>query len=490
MSEAYIVDKNARDNGVTRTYHEFSIAINSVTPSNVRIGNIVPVKNNFIVKYNQETDVNHLLKPDVIDKLLTYNLIPQLTTDSAKKREIFLTNVPDSIYEKPAEEIMTEIRKITDKIIYINPIISKSSNRKYIILTAESNSARDNILSNNSMQLFSQTINIEPPIDKNKSRYSIQGNFRNPGPPRAPMYDLNQPHPQSHSARYPGNHTGSNMIPRPQPRCPPPPPINPWTESQHWPHVSPQSQLPREKSRPTFNFDSDTYINFVIKATINIIEQLHEGKENPFEFVNGINGTFVNQGLASIDIPYDQILLSRKIYERKSSPPHACNHTIPSSQASPPSTTTSHPSSTITTAPAPINTHSPPIPTIPISTIQSSIQPPTPLYTSIPPTSNITQEPISLHPTSTQAPTSLPTSTQSISSSSNTPTTQASTSPPPSSALSQPDSGNQSAITSISNSSLASPTYSHLTPISSPPAATAIPTTESRITRRSGAINS
>ena len=59
MSEAYIVDKNARDNSVIRTRHEFSIAINSVTPSNVRIGNIVPVKNNFIVKYNQETDVNH-----------------------------------------------------------------------------------------------------------------------------------------------------------------------------------------------------------------------------------------------------------------------------------------------------------------------------------------------------------------------------------------------------------------------------------------------
>ena len=383
MSEAYIFDKNTSENGDKRTHHELNNIISSVTPSNIRIKDIVPAGRGFIIKYDNEKDANYLLESNTISTLDSHNLVPNLTKAVAKEREIFLINAPDFIHEKPADEILTEIRKFTDTIIHVKLIIIPSSNRKYIILTAETHTARNDILTNQSLKLFGQNIKAEAPKNKNDTRNSQHSHFR----PQNPQghHDPSRPRPIQH-------HAGYRTFPRPQTTAPPPRPSNEGSGLYHWPYLTPPHvQFPLDKSRQVLNTRSDTDILFIIKATVNMIEQLHEGKELPFEFVNGVNKTFLNHGLASIDIPYDQILLSRNIYERKSSLAHACKYNIPPPIAKPHASSTftpsSHPSPIMAPASAPATPNAIPTQPIPSNPPYPTPNPATSLIPNIPTTS-------------------------------------------------------------------------------------------------------
>ena len=213
---------------------------------------------------------------------------------------------------------MTEMQTITSNVIHIKHFHSNATGRNYLVLTADNESSRNNLLNNNSITLFGQNLKVEPPIEKNKNRNRQQmANGSN---------NVQSPDPGRPRQRPTGPNTGSRNVTHPRmPQPPPPPPRNTWEQCPIWPPLPyrqtrpiPQNlhQSSRNYGRPNFSNEQD--IKFFINATTSIISALHEGKEDPFEFIAGVNNTFVNHNLPVIEIPYSQIILSRKIFEKKS----------------------------------------------------------------------------------------------------------------------------------------------------------------------------
>ena len=138
MATVYVHYVNSSENGETRSLNEFNNDFRSITPSNVHIKNINQRGQGFFVDYLSDESANYIFKPEVENYLASKNLSASLVFDLAHLREIFMVNVPDEIFNKSPEAILTEIQTLYSTIIHVKHINSNSSGRKYLILTADS----------------------------------------------------------------------------------------------------------------------------------------------------------------------------------------------------------------------------------------------------------------------------------------------------------------------------------------------------------------
>lgn len=117
MSAAYVYDSKSRNNGAKRPLPKFSNTLKYITPENINIENVIPAGNGFIVKYPHAENVNYIFKPEVINFLKSKDLSAELENDTARVRNIYLTDVPNDIFNKELDEINEEIHKITNTSI-------------------------------------------------------------------------------------------------------------------------------------------------------------------------------------------------------------------------------------------------------------------------------------------------------------------------------------------------------------------------------------
>ena len=134
-----------------------------------------------------------------------------------------------------------------------------------------------------------------------------------------------------------------------QPAAPSPPPRRTGSHMNgHQPSFSaPPPSTGESHFRPPI-LNNDIELKFFVCASAHTCKIIHEGLEDPSEYLCKINEVFSMQGLPSIVIPNNQLLNSRIKYFRKSSNSSASNITSPTSHShssSPPLTATSPPMS-------------------------------------------------------------------------------------------------------------------------------------------------
>ena len=173
MYTAFVRDQNATSENERRSAHEFSSEIRAITQTNIEIKNINPVGLGFFVEYENDESVNFIFKPEVIRNLDSKKLSASLAKSLAYKREIFALDIPSTIYNKSIDQIMAEIRSFTSNIIHVKHIHSNTTNRHYLVLTAENENLRNDLLNNNSMTLFGHNLKIERPIERNCCSYTF-----------------------------------------------------------------------------------------------------------------------------------------------------------------------------------------------------------------------------------------------------------------------------------------------------------------------------
>ena len=170
MYTAFVSDQNATNEIERRSAHEFSNDIRAITPPDIEIKDIKPVGTGFFVEYQNDESVNNIFKPEVISDFNSKKLSANLANSLAFKREIFAVDIPNAIFNKSKDEIMTEMQTITSNIIHIKHFHSNATGRNYLVLTADNESSRNNLLNNNSITLFGQNLKVEPPIEKKKQK--------------------------------------------------------------------------------------------------------------------------------------------------------------------------------------------------------------------------------------------------------------------------------------------------------------------------------
>ena len=419
---AYIFDKTSTNNGAPRNVQVFINDFNAALPGNIKYERPIITSQGFIIHFVNKADVNLIFLEEVRNKLNDKNLSAELTKGLAKKREIFSPDPHDNIFNKSYAELLREVRQQTNnKVVHVKSFRG-SAGRKYIILTTDTNSSRDEILTNTHLKLFDLETKIELPFDKNRSS---QNHGRVPETDTTPMSnDLRQPGgvTRNHEARhhtFPGPPRGH--------------PISDLSNDQHWPPLTPPAgRRSTAKGRaPDLTFRPE--LEFYVLATTQLVQILQRGMENPWNYIHGINQLYSYHGLPYIEFPHSQILQSRKIFESKISPPHPTQFPNPSN---PPNQT---PPISIPRSSAPPPNHTPPgitpsstsdstqttttsAVTVPITSVL-----PIPSPTSLPESQSTPKIPHPLPPSST--PTCLPESLPTPKTSNTTPIISTASSP-------------------------------------------------------------
>ena len=417
MAGIYLRDKNINKDGTgaKRSPADFRTDFKEIFPNNPQIQKETSTELGSIIIFVHDNDANLIFNQQVKAKLSAKNMSANLSSPTRLDREIYLINVPIDIYQKDIQEIKTEIVKITGyRTLEVIKFNGNNSGKKYIVLTVDSKDARDNILNLGPMPLFGATISAKKPIRKANAGNSITQQQQDFNLRRPPAF-LPQPPPG---------------IPTPAAwQCPPPPMnsyVNHLTDSNIWPVLpqgtpyswqtaaNPSSQLsahqpfqpaapsppPRRTGshmnghQPSFSappplsppstgeshfrppiLNNEIELKFFVCASAHICKIIHEGLEDPSEYLYKINEVFSMQGLPSIVIPNNQLLNSRIKYFRKSSNSSASNITSPTSHShssSPPLTATSPPMSNQGS----LSNQSPTPPPSPVSNSPSTNSPP------------------------------------------------------------------------------------------------------------------
>ena len=304
-----------------------------LVPSNVTITDKVKVDGGFIIKFSDDQNVNFAFTPDVISTLSSNNLVAKLTKAYAKARNIYCPDIPELIFNKDASEIIAEIHAATNMQIIHSKTFQGKTGRKYLVITADSKTDRNNLLHRQTITLFGQNVKLEAPLDRsdNDARplpgHPRRADHFRPTPPRDHLSYPAWQHPRANERSYPtppSTH-GGEWPPLPNLSQPFVPPRMP----QH--HIN-------HTRAPNFNNDSD--IKFYIHATTAICKILNEGMLDPIKYIADLNETFASEGLPHINIPYNQLIQSRHIFMRNKPayiPFQNNNHPYSPSRTTPPS---------------------------------------------------------------------------------------------------------------------------------------------------------
>ena len=279
MSSAYFHDNSSTENGDKRPYSIFCNDLKNITPGHIAIDDIIPVRNGFIVKYPNDKDVNHILDTEFQNKCNAKNLAPELSNDTRKQRAVILKDISYHIFSKSKGEISSEIsRNSNHNPLALKPFCSNKTNRKYIMLLAESYSSRDEIIALNSLTLFNENITVELPISQNQQPR---------GPPTG--HDITWPRDLRRPSMPPQDRSSTFM----RHPAPPPPGLSPWNQNdrdKHWPKLPVRSNNFLQNGRPP-KLEHEPEMKLYSYTLLHLIDMLNQGKEHPFDLVNNINAT-------------------------------------------------------------------------------------------------------------------------------------------------------------------------------------------------------
>ena len=393
MSQTFTYDKNVKNGGSRRDIPAFRRLYQSALPEGTIISKIIGIDNvGFIVHHPNASDADCVFSSQMINMCNSNNLDTKLTRDLALKCEIFLVDVPELIYNKPIEEIVNEIKKISDKIINVTK--HSGSARKYLILTAKCATSRNDILANCSFNLFDHIITSELPILKSRNNPNTSA----PDPSPQLNHDRTRPRTSQRSLPPSGQAWSTG---RPNNSAPPPPPSND-PDFIHWPALG-------NRTHAVSKLHHNDKITYSATTAVIIAERLLEGYEKPFELIAAINETLAYNGIPTVEIPPNQIMMSRNLFDKKSlssnhihshyGPPIIPTHDITQIQPNSTSDPTNHTSTNPSLTPLTPTSFSPPPGPAPPNTVLPSSSTASTIPSSSPPSID--------HPASAPPPQSL-----------------------------------------------------------------------------------
>ena len=309
MAGVYFRDKNINKNGTgtKRSSREFNEILNDLFPNKPPIQKEKSTQLGFIINFVNDDDANSIFDQEIKSKLSAKNMSAELSSPSRLDREIFLIDVPFEIYNKSILDITAEIVRLTPyKILDVIKFCGNSSGKNYIIFTVPNKATRDTILNYGPMPLFKNPTQTRKPLRKNNSTNSFdQFHHANPVPRSHPPLQANsawqspaslaQQHPRPSQAAWQNPLTHPNnwpILPQGTPL--------PWgNASLAASNSSGSSPPPRADQASPTNSDQGQSkppiinkafeMNLFIQASTVICKNIHEGMENPEEYVCNLN---------------------------------------------------------------------------------------------------------------------------------------------------------------------------------------------------------
>ena len=139
-----------------------------ITPHNIKPINhhIVKSSGGIIVNYNSDTDINFIYVPENVLKLDSANIKAQLSHITKEQREIYISELPTSVYNKTKEELKTELESTYNiNILYLKPF--QLSDKNYLVITLDSYENRNKFTAAN------KTIKLSNIVVKNLTMLGV-----------------------------------------------------------------------------------------------------------------------------------------------------------------------------------------------------------------------------------------------------------------------------------------------------------------------------
>ena len=320
-----------------------------ITPHNIKPINhhIVKSSGGIIVNYNSDTDINFIYAPENLLKLNSANIKPQLSHITKEQREIYISEVPTSIYNKPKEELTTELESTYNiNILHLKPFHlpnkDKTNYLRYLVITLDSYENRNKFTAANKTIKLSNIVlpcankrsgkkrptQLQPLVTPQAQSYITksaqhQGNALTNrslwgGPRNNPSVGSLQ---QNISSGY------TTLRPRHQPSYRP-------TQDHSFPALQ-SGYSPNSQDNPTVSNSappqsgsqikqqhtpqhSDSKYKNLIEATNIACKTLSLGLPHPDIYVNILNKTLDHIGHPMVTIPNSALDISRQLYLKNS----------------------------------------------------------------------------------------------------------------------------------------------------------------------------
>ena len=171
MSGVYL--KYPRNNLVQISESSIKVSINNIAglvkdilPAHIRPLTYKSIEEGFYLTFARDTNVNPFFTSENLNKLRQYNLAPQLDASTKNIREIYLPEINSATYYKPKDVILKELKLKNNivNILFINKFTSTGDTR-YFVITADSKSARDDIIKNK-IKIFDCELTPQPKLHK------------------------------------------------------------------------------------------------------------------------------------------------------------------------------------------------------------------------------------------------------------------------------------------------------------------------------------
>ena len=180
MFQIYLRDKLVDQTpSAKRTILDIRNILSNIVPSSTELQTINSTRQGFIVTYSNDSQVNFIFNPAIIEQLRANNLTADLANGTQLLRKVVISGLTNDIYSKENTDILQEFEQNNPaKILLISKFETPQSKEKYLFVTLASKGDRDLIIGNGSINLFQSNFPVHQTRPKKQNT-----NF---GPHQAP----------------------------------------------------------------------------------------------------------------------------------------------------------------------------------------------------------------------------------------------------------------------------------------------------------------
>ena len=262
----------------------------------------------LIFQYPRENDVNILFRPDILNKLKENGLTPEFSHKTQEDRLIIIPNVPEEIYYKDNNIILTHINEINDtNVLKVDRYITRN-NIRYLKIFLDSKQAQINWIEKGKIKVFQILLRAEAAHNKtkaanpNKTHYSqinyVTGSRTGQTQRSALPQNCTWGRPNGlptvthdHRNNRPGTHDSHSN----------------WDEARPNRH----NAFTGNSINHSRHYDSDHEMKLFSYTSIRLTESLYNGLEYPDVFTDMFNQILYDNGHKVVNVPHNVKVSSR-----------------------------------------------------------------------------------------------------------------------------------------------------------------------------------
>ena len=139
---------NSSGSQIKKSIADILPILKEIGPNYITDRSFRAVPQGFIVTYNKDNDVDFIFNPENISKLQDKNISVELSNPSKNLREAFIGYVPEQIFNLPAAQILSELRKEAQtQIVHIKKfhVVKSGSTVNYLVITSSTSEHRKQV---------------------------------------------------------------------------------------------------------------------------------------------------------------------------------------------------------------------------------------------------------------------------------------------------------------------------------------------------------